>query len=100
MRVGVLRARRRPRRWAIGWSDPLRISEFEGGGPAASASRGVEVSPQLLDRLYRAAWAICGSPGDAEDLVQEMFDAIAALPDDFREALVAVDVVGLSHRRS
>ena len=121
--------------------------------------------PELLDRLYRAAWAICGSPHDAEDLVQETFarvlarprvlrrgdplpyllqtlrntyltslrtasrrprtvalpadessrmqsslarpdvtleqratfDAIAALPDDFREALVAVDVVGLSY---
>jgi RNA polymerase sigma-70 factor (ECF subfamily) len=117
------------------------------------------------DRLYRAAWAMCGSPVDAEDLVQETFarvlakprrvrseddlgylmqalrntfstsrraasrrivavDAppgfepvdgsaahspdeafevrevfahIAALPDGFRDALVAVDVVGLSY---
>ena len=24
-----------------------------------------------LDRLYRAAWALCGSREDAEDLVQE-----------------------------
>jgi RNA polymerase sigma-70 factor (ECF subfamily) len=119
----------------------------------------------LLDRLYRAAWAMCGSPHDAEDLVQESFarvlsrpralrredpaaylmrtlrntyltglrtasrrprtvelpvaestamqstlarpelaieqratmEAIAALPDEFRAALVAVDIVGLSH---
>jgi RNA polymerase sigma-70 factor, ECF subfamily len=118
-----------------------------------------------LDRLYRAAWALCGSREDAEDLVQEtyarvlrrprflrndddlgyllrtlrnvyantlrtasrrpqttampdeppfaeprplaqpdaateareLFATIAALPDDFRDALVAVDVVGLSY---
>lgn len=121
-----------------------------------------------LDRLYRAAWAMCGSREDAEDLVQEtyvrvlakprmlrdedelgyllrvlrnafvsslrtrdrrprsggpideavvadlsaarrpaevaeareVFAAIAALPDDFRDALVAVDVAGLSYREA
>jgi RNA polymerase sigma-70 factor (ECF subfamily) len=117
-----------------------------------------------LDRLYRAAWALCGSREDAEDLVQdtylkvlakprflrgeedfwyllrtlrntflsqrrpaarrspplplpddepveapessrpekaaetrEVYAAIAALPDGLREALVAVDVAGLSY---
>jgi RNA polymerase sigma-70 factor (ECF subfamily) len=119
-----------------------------------------------LDHLYRAAWALCGSRDEAEDLVQETcarvlarprslrsddplgyllralrntlaarrraagrrprtvslahvvvepadrgaasrpdelaqvheaFAAIAALPTDLREALVAVDVVGLSY---
>jgi RNA polymerase sigma-70 factor (ECF subfamily) len=128
----------------------------------------VEPHPELLDRLYRAAWALCGSPHDAEDLVQEtfarvlakprflrrsdsapylmqalrntyltslrtagrrprtaelpveesstlesslarpdvaleqsaVFEAISALPDDFREALVAVDIVGLSYREA
>src|ERR1700748_2389092 len=118
-----------------------------------------------LDRLYRAAWALCGSREDAEDLVQEtyarvlqkprllrseedigyllrvlrnthfsrlraagrrprtdplpdeldrvedptardpeatvgsseLYALIAALPDPFREALVAIDVVGLSY---
>jgi RNA polymerase sigma-70 factor, ECF subfamily len=118
-----------------------------------------------LDRLYRAAWALCGSREDAEDLVQEtyarvlarprllrneddlgyllralrntfltrkrtesrrlraaplpdeldlvpdphaqqpqaaleageLYAAIAALPDDFRDVLVAVDITGLSY---
>jgi RNA polymerase sigma-70 factor, ECF subfamily len=121
-----------------------------------------------IDRLYRAAWALCGSPHDAEDLVQETFArvlarprllrgddelpyllgalrnaylnrvrtlgrrprtvelavddgqalrsgraepeaaleqrellaVIAALPPDFRDALVAVDLVGLSYREA
>jgi RNA polymerase sigma-70 factor, ECF subfamily len=121
-----------------------------------------------LDRLYRAAWALCGSREDAEDLVQEtyarvlqkprmlrseedlgyllrvlrnthfsrlraaarrprpdplpdeldriedrsvkgpeaalhsqeLYALIAGLPDPFREALVAIDVVGLSYREA
>jgi RNA polymerase sigma-70 factor (ECF subfamily) len=125
--------------------------------------------PRHLDRLYRAAWALCGSRQDAEDLVQEtcarvlarprvlrnedeiaylmrvlrntflstrrtasrrpsvittavedlslpdagtasqpdaayeateVYGAIADLPEDFRLALVAVDVVGLSYREA
>ena len=123
---------------------------------------------QHIDRLYRAAWGLCGSREDAEDLVQETFarvlsrprvlrgddelyylmrvlrntflttrrtaarrpltvatleDVVAAdakpmgrpdeaievrevyatiaqLPPDFREALVAVDVLGLSYREA
>jgi RNA polymerase sigma-70 factor, ECF subfamily len=121
-----------------------------------------------VDRLYRAAWALCGSREDAEDLVQEtyarvlarprllrneddlgyllralrnaflnrrraesrrpppaplpddldlvqdpyarepqaalaageLYRAIAALPDDFRDVLVAVDVTGLSYEET
>ena len=121
-----------------------------------------------LDRLYRAAWGLCGSREEAEDLVQEtyarvlrkprflsseddlgyllrvlrntyisgrrtaarrprtaplpdeldlledphavrpesrldsaeLYEAISALPEDFRDALVAIDVAGLSYREA
>ena len=118
-----------------------------------------------IDRLYRAAWALCGSREEAEDLVQEtyarvlarprflrreddlayllralrntfvagrrslrartahaplddeldrtgdpgpeelaaqrrVYAAIAELPPEFRDALVAVDVAGLSYREA
>jgi len=33
-----------------------------------------------LDRLYRAAWALCGSAQDAEDLVQETYARVLARP--------------------
>lgn len=33
-----------------------------------------------LDRLYRAAWALCGSREEAEDLVQETFVRVMARP--------------------
>jgi RNA polymerase sigma-70 factor, ECF subfamily len=121
-----------------------------------------------IDRLFRAAWSLCGSREEAEDLVQETFarvlrkprilrseddlgyllrvlrntffsqrrtaarrpqttalpddldviedrsatqpesrlesaelySAISALPNDFRDALIAIDVVGLSYREA
>jgi RNA polymerase sigma-70 factor (ECF subfamily) len=121
-----------------------------------------------IDRLYRAAWSLCGSREEAEDLVQETFArvlrkprflrseddlgyllrvlrntffstrrtasrrpqttalpddldlvedkrapqpearlesaelyaAISNLPEDFRDALIAIDVVGLSYREA
>jgi RNA polymerase sigma-70 factor (ECF subfamily) len=121
-----------------------------------------------IDRLYRAAWSLCGSREEAEDLVQETFErvlrrprflrseddlgyllrvlrntffsqrraagrrpqttplpedldliedlnapaadsriesaalyaAISRLPDDFRDALIAIDVAGLSYREA
>ena len=36
--------------------------------------------PAHTDRLYRAAWALCGSRADAEDLVQETFAHVLAKP--------------------
>jgi RNA polymerase sigma-70 factor (ECF subfamily) len=146
-----------------------------------SASRGCAAGPAAaerpldparlgdhLDRLYRAAWALCGSREEAEDLVQEtyarvlararllrndddlgyllralrntflnrkrtdasrllpaagsdgldlvadprslgpqaaleakeLYAAVAALPGEFRDVLVAVDVTGLSYRET
>ena len=33
-----------------------------------------------LDRLFRAAWALCGSREDAEDLVQETYERVLRKP--------------------
>jgi RNA polymerase sigma-70 factor (ECF subfamily) len=33
-----------------------------------------------VDRLYRAAWALCGSAADAEDLVQDTFERVLRRP--------------------
>src|SRR5437899_8943607 len=42
------------------------------------------LDPQSLgghvDRLYRAAWGLCGSREDAEDLVQETYARVLARP--------------------
>jgi RNA polymerase sigma-70 factor (ECF subfamily) len=51
-------------------------------GFSADAMRTLD--PQSLskhvDRLYRAAWALCGSREDAEDLVQETFARVLSRP--------------------
>src|ERR1700760_2590145 len=36
--------------------------------------------PQHVDRLYRAAWALCGSREDAEDLVQDTYARVLQKP--------------------
>ena len=36
--------------------------------------------PAHIDRLYRAAWALCGSRHDAEDLVQDTFANVLKRP--------------------
>jgi len=33
-----------------------------------------------IDRLFRAAWAMCGNPHDAEDLVQETYAKVLSRP--------------------
>ena len=59
-----------------------------------------------LDRLYRAAWAFCGSREDAEDLVQETFARVLARPrflrneDDLGYLLRVLRNTFLNQRRS
>ena len=59
-----------------------------------------------LDRLYRAAWALCGSREDAEDLVQETYARLLARPrllrneDDFGYLLRALRNTFLNQKRS
>jgi RNA polymerase sigma-70 factor, ECF subfamily len=49
-----------------------------------SSAERVQLDPQRasdhIDRLYRAAWALCGSRQDAEDLVQETYSRVLAKP--------------------
>jgi RNA polymerase sigma-70 factor (ECF subfamily) len=60
-----------------------------------AASRRVRPDP-LPDALDRVEDRSATGPEAALE-ASEVFAAIAALPDDFREALVAVDVAGLSY---
>jgi RNA polymerase sigma-70 factor (ECF subfamily) len=59
-----------------------------------------------LDRLYRAAWALCGSRADAEDLVQETFARVLAKPrrvradDDLAYLLQALRNTFVTFRRA
>jgi RNA polymerase sigma-70 factor (ECF subfamily) len=59
-----------------------------------------------VDRLYRAAWAMCGSRADAEDLVQETFARVLAKPrrlradDDLGYLLQVLRNAFLSSRRA
>src|SRR5207244_9664696 len=41
--------------------------------------------PDHLDRLFAAAWALCGSRHEAEDLVQETFVNVLKRPRFLRE---------------
>ena len=58
-----------------------RVSEVSDGDPSASLHR---LEPSRLgdhvDRLFRAAWALCGRREDAEDLVQETYALVLAKP--------------------
>jgi RNA polymerase sigma-70 factor (ECF subfamily) len=59
-----------------------------------------------IDRLYRAAWALCGSREEAEDLVQETFARVIARPrllrneDDLGYLLRALRNTFLTGRRT
>ncbi len=59
-----------------------------------------------LDRLYRAAWALCGSRHEAEDLVQETYARVLARPrllrneDDLGYLLQALRNTFLTQKRT
>jgi RNA polymerase sigma-70 factor (ECF subfamily) len=65
-----------------------------------------ESLPRHLDRLYRAAWALCGSPHEAEDLVQETFARVLARPrllrgqDEFAYLITVLRNTFLTQRRT
>jgi RNA polymerase sigma-70 factor (ECF subfamily) len=49
-------------------------------GCSAERELVAERASDHIDRLYRAAWALCGSREDAEDLVQETYARVLAKP--------------------
>ena len=54
------------------------------GGDASVSDEHVRLAPATIDdhraRLYRAAYALCGSRHDAEDLVQDTFERVLRRP--------------------
>src|SRR4051794_38607922 len=66
-------------------ADHMARTNRAGAYPGALVSGDARVlDPAALgdhvDRLYRAAWALCGSREDAEDLVQDTFARVLARP--------------------
>jgi RNA polymerase sigma-70 factor, ECF subfamily len=55
---------------AVGWDDR----------PQLPRTLDPETLGDHLDRLYRAAWGLCGSREDAEDLVQETYEHVLRRP--------------------
>ena len=83
--------------------------------PDAPAAAGLDAAKRTLDparlgdhldRLYRAAWALCGSREDADDLVQETFARVLARPrlirneDDLGYLLRALRNTFMTQRRT
>ena len=63
----------------------------------SAARRPLEaVDPADLERLDRG---VAGGPQAAVE-TREVFAAVSGLPDDFRDVLVAVDIVGLSYKEA
>ena len=60
------------------------MQEMRQASAANAATREHVLDPQTLgdhfDRLFRAAWALCGSRQDAEDLVQDTYARVLARP--------------------
>jgi RNA polymerase sigma-70 factor, ECF subfamily len=82
--------------------DSEGAAEPHGRGRLLDASR----LGDHVDRLYRAAWALCGSREDAEDLVQETYARVLARPrfvrgsDDLGYLLVALRNTFRSSKRT
>jgi RNA polymerase sigma-70 factor, ECF subfamily len=61
-----------------------RRDRFTEGGREEPAISSHRLDPERLgdhlDRLYRAAWGLCGSREDAEDLVQDTYARVLAKP--------------------
>jgi RNA polymerase sigma-70 factor, ECF subfamily len=84
----------------------LRLSSIQ---PCATAPKRM-LDPETLgdhfDRLFRAAWALCGSREDAEDLVQDTYARVLARPrivrgdHDFGYLVRALRNTFLSKRRA
>jgi RNA polymerase sigma-70 factor (ECF subfamily) len=76
-----------------------------GGGEADVHELDPQSLPAHVDRLYRAAWALCGSRADAEDLVQETFARVLSGPrmlrgrDELAYLLAALRNTYISDRR-
>jgi RNA polymerase sigma-70 factor (ECF subfamily) len=68
----VLAGRRYSRHESIAQPAPLGSREMRILDPDSLS--------QHVDRLYRAAWGLCGSREDAEDLVQETFARVLSRP--------------------
>jgi RNA polymerase sigma-70 factor, ECF subfamily len=85
----------------------LRLT-FEWRGRYEMAARELDRTSlsDHIDRLYRAAWALCGSRDEAEDLVQETFARVLARPrllrkdDDLGYLLRALRNTYLTGRRA
>jgi len=60
----------------------MRTAQSEAGASEAQAGR--RLDPDLLgshlERLYRAAYGLCGSRSDAEDLVQDTYERVLRKP--------------------
>jgi len=63
----------------------------------AAARRPVE--PMDPDDLERVERSVVAGPQAAVE-TREVFAAVSALPDDFRDVIVAVDIVGLSYKEA